>query len=85
MSEHNWILSSEALSEWRENPVTEILREAMRRQIEARKAWLCEAYLLGNPAPEADRQAVHLVEAWVEDFFESSAEDVMAAMEKSSE
>ena len=82
MSERDWTAFSEALSEWQENPVTGTLREAMANQIEARKQWVSERYWAGQPVPEADRQALLLVEQWVEDFFESSAEDVRAVMEQ---
>ena len=72
---------SGALEEWRANPVTERLRKAMAAQVERRKQALCRAYLGGNPVPESDRLALLMVEEWVEDFFESSAEDVKAAEE----
>jgi len=38
--------------------------------------------LSGCPAPEAERIAAILVEEWVEDFFESDAEDVKAVLEQ---
>lgn len=70
---------SEALEEWRDNPVTERLHKAMALQTERRKASMCSSYLAGQPVPESERLAVLMVEAWVEDFFTSSAEDVAAA------
>lgn len=73
---------SEALAEWQGNPVTERLRKAMARLVSRRKEAMCRSYLAGNPVPEADRSALLMVEAWVEDFFESSAEDVIAAEEE---
>lgn len=52
----------------------------MALQVQRRKASICQAYLAGNAVPEADRKALTMVEDWVEDFFESSAEDVATAM-----
>lgn len=75
----NWL--SEALPEWQGSPVTQALREAMRLQVEARKAAICNRYLAGKPVPEAERVALLMVEQWAEDFFDSTAEDVLTAME----
>ena len=71
---------SEALSEWREGPVTQLLRQAMAKVLARRRRQLARFYLSGSPFPEEDRKAFRLVEQWVEDFFESSAEDVIEAM-----
>ena len=71
---------SDALEEWRESPVTRALREAMGKVLARRKRLLVSSYLSGKAAPEDDRKACLMVERWVEDFFESSAEDVMEAM-----
>ena len=70
---------SSELEEWRSNPVTERLRKAMELQVERRKESMCAAYLAGNSAPEEDRKALLMLEAWADDFFYSSAEDVEAA------
>ena len=81
----NWKQFSEDLEEWKGSHVTETLREAMRKVAARRKAALTEAYLSGNQQPGADRKALLLVEQWVEDFFESTAEDVRAVMEHEDE
>jgi len=77
----DWTNFSEALSEWRDNPVTETLRSAMRLVVSRRRQALAQAFLSGVQVPESDRKALLLVEQWVEDFFESSAEDVQMIME----
>lgn len=78
----DWTNFSEALSEWRDNPVTEVLREAMRRVVNRRRQALVQAFLSGSPVQDSDRKALLQVEQWVEDFFEASAEDVQMIMEK---
>lgn len=81
----DWQTFSAALEEWREHPVTEVLREAMRRVVARRKAALLAGYWQGRPASDADRLACLSVEQWCEDFFESDAEDVRAVMESNDE
>ena len=78
-TELSWL--SKALPEWQEHRVTQALQQAMQAQMEIRKEALCKSYLAGRPVPEADRLALLMVEQWVEDFFESTAEDVQAMME----
>ena len=77
----DWTQFSAALSEWRDNPVTLALREAMARVLDRRKAALVQSFLSGREDLAADRKAFLAVEQWVEDFFEASAEDVRAVME----
>lgn len=78
----DWQAFSAQLEEWREHPVTVQLQQAMAKLLAERKQALSKAYLAGKPAPEETRLAVLMVEEWVSDFFESSADDVKAVMEK---
>lgn len=71
---------SRDLAEWRESPVTMELRAAMAKVLARRKRALVSSFLSGREVSEADRRALRLVEEWVADFFESSAEDVQEAM-----
>lgn len=81
----NWDSFSDSLDEWRGNPVTEVLREAMALVVQRRKDRLCRLYLDGRPASEAERLALLMIEQWADDFFNSSAEDVRQVMESRNE
>ena len=74
-------LSNSDLEQWRANPVTGMLREALERTTAQAKAAALEAYWSGRPWPEADRLALKRQEMLLEDLFRSSADDVMAILE----
>ena len=74
-------MTEEQVQDWRESPVTEALKKAMRKQVELRKNALQRAYMRGEPRPEAERIGLLMLEAWTEDFFTSSAEDIRQFIE----
>lgn len=57
----------------------------MGKVLARKKRDLCEAYMAGNPAPEATRIAVAMVEQWVEQFFNAEAEQIEAELEEDDE
>ena len=73
-------LSDEALAEWREHPVTRLLRDGLAVQAEALRSSATAAYWSGRAWPEADRLSVLRLEAFREDLFEASADEVKAAL-----
>lgn len=75
-------LTAELLDEWRENPLTRALRDALKVTLDAEREALTQGYWAGKPVPEAERQG-HLrkVELW-EDLFEASAADFTAWLMK---
>ena len=85
MNEKEWQSFSEALSEWQAHPVTELLRDLLGKQLQARKASLQARWWAGQEVSEVDRLAVVRLEEWADDFFLSSAEDIRAAMERDDE
>lgn len=50
--------------------------------LQRRRDAMVTDYLAGRDWPEADRRALTLVEEWVEDFFEASAEDIQKEVEQ---
>lgn len=82
MSETEWQRWSEAMAEWQGHPVTELLRGLLDRQIAARKAALQSRWWAGQEVPEAERLALIRLEEWVEDFFDLTADDLRAAIER---
>ncbi len=80
MTERELQTFSRQLAEWRESPVTETLQAAMARLLAQRKTSILEAYWRGEPETDSARLAVQMVEQWVEDFFESEAEDVIEVL-----
>jgi hypothetical protein len=50
--------------------------------VEIQRQSALEAYWQGNPWPEAELKAFKRYATFVEDFFEASAEDIEAVMEK---
>lgn len=74
-------LSQAALDEWRDNPVTRAVQEAMARVYRVRKSSMLQAYWAGNPPPESERLALLELEQFRDDFFESSLEDIKAALD----
>lgn len=81
MSGTDWDKFSAELQDWREHPVTETLRKAVRQRMAARKQSLLSNYWQGQAEPESVRQALGMVEEWFEDFFESDAEEIRAVIE----
>lgn len=75
-------LTDEELDAWRANPVTETMRAVLSRAYEAQKDAALQAYWGGNPWPQEDLKALRRTRDVVEDFFESSADDVRATMEQ---
>jgi hypothetical protein len=76
----NWDTFSEQLQEWRDNPVTEILKSAVESEMEFRRQMVCQLYLAGKPVPEEYRVALGLMDGWVSEFFEADANDIKAQM-----
>lgn len=74
-------LTDDEVREWQGHPVTEALQAVMRRQIEMRKRAMATAWFKGQPYPDADRVAVQMLEAWMEDFFHVTADEVREFME----
>lgn len=82
MNDSEWQNLSEQMREWRGHPVTELLRGLMARQVAARKAALQTRFWAGQEIPAGERLALVRLEEWAEDFFDASAEDVRAAIER---
>lgn len=78
----DWKQFEQDLEEWQAHPVTEALKGAVGKVCQRRKDQLCQRYLAGRAASEPERIAVLMIEQWAEDFFESSAEDIRAAIEE---
>lgn len=77
-----WTDFSTALNDWRESPVTEVMRQAMAKVIQRRKDQLESLFWAGKGDElEMDRRVLLMVEEWAEDFFAASAEDVAAIMD----
>ena len=74
-------LSQAALDEWRDNPVTQALQEAMARVYRVRKSSMLQAYWAGNPLPESERLALLELEQFRGEFFHSDIDDVTAWLE----
>ncbi len=78
-------LSQQQVLEWRESLVTEAIKQALYRQLEARKAAMFQAYWVGKPPSKSTREAVILAEAMLEDIFTGDADEIIAAVEKEDE
>lgn len=75
-------LTDEQVREWHESPVTEALVQATRKQAEARRKAMLQAYWRGEPYSETDRKAVVMVETWLEDVLDLTADDLNDLLEK---
>lgn len=73
------------LEEWRQHPVSLFIKEALRESFRQQVGSAQQAYWAGNPWPEAERLALLRMQALSEDMFESSLDDLMAAMEQHDE
>lgn len=84
MSVKDWQRFSELLDEWKEDPVTVALKEAMDNVISRKREALLSAFWAGQETSE-DRRVLLNVEAWVEAFFNATAEEVRAEIEDEDE
>lgn len=81
MTDSEWQRFSAQLAEWRENPVTQALRKAMDKVVANRKAELERLFWAGRVDLEPQRLAALMVDQWIDDFFNSSADDVRKVTE----
>ena len=82
MSDKDYQNFCEQVLEWQGHPVTEMLRDLLSQQIQARKSSLQARWWAGQEISEGDRLSVARLEEWHEDFFSASPDDVRAAMER---
>lgn len=78
----DWQSFSSELEEWKANPVTEQMREAVTRVLDRQEEALKQSFMQGRQDLELSRLSLLRVRQWAEDFFEASAEDVRAAIEE---
>lgn len=71
------------IDEWREHPVTRVLRAALESAARRERAAVSEMLWRGDNGPETERARVHVLvrEEFIEDFFETDEDDVKAEME----
>ena len=69
-------LSQELLAEWRQHPVTKVIRQALEVSLDQQKAALTQLYWAGQAASEADRLSLLRQEVFLEDLFEADAADI---------
>lgn len=67
-------ISGEALSEWREHPVSKAFRAALGLYLEQCKAAALQAWWEGHPVSDAERIALHREMALYRDLFENDLE-----------
>lgn len=75
-------LTDDDLGEWKVHPVTEAMRGVISAAYEAQKNAALQAYWAGNPWPPEEIASLRRMGDLLEDFFESSADDVRATMEQ---
>ena len=67
---------SESLEEWQGNPMTVRLKGLVGKVLAAERDEMCQAWLAGNPPPEASRLALlGVMQIW-DNFFEATAEGI---------
>lgn len=74
-------LSPEEWEAWRDNPVTQLLRDLLARQLARKRQSLLDQWWRGNPPPESVRLALVGLEEWHEDFFTLTHDELKAAIE----
>ena len=74
-------LSDRDLDEWRNHPVSVLVRLGVKASIKAQSDMAMQAYWAGQPWPEQDRLALIRAEAHLDDMFESNADDFKQMME----
>ena len=62
--------------------MTACVRGALKALLAGQRKAMAEAYMQGNARTEAERMALLMAEAFVEDMFESTADDYKATMER---
>lgn len=72
---------SKAVEAWKEHPVTEQLKMALRWQLDRRREAITQSYWQGNEATDGERLALLRLEDFWADLFESSAEDLQSVLE----
>ena len=78
-------LSQEAWEEWGEHPVTLAVRHAVQCLLDQQREAAQAAYWAGRAWPESDRQSLVRMAQWHEDFFDTTADEVMAMIEATDE
>lgn len=78
-------LSQEDVERWREDHVTRTLISGFTKSYESQKAECQEAYWLGRPWPESQRDSLHWFNEWMNNFFQSDADEINAMMEQMDE
>lgn len=73
-------ISASNWDEWREHPVTEALKAAIKAMLDRQQAAAEQAYWAGKAWPESERLALVRLAAWHEDFFETTLEEVKQVM-----
>lgn len=71
----------EALDEWREHPITSRLNKVMGELVRDRKQHFSERWLAGNSPSEPERLALLLLEEWLDNLFNVSAEGLVETEE----
>ena len=75
----------EEWADWLTHPVTEWARDNLAAVLDRQSAAATSAYWAGKAWPEADRQSLVRLQAWHEDFFTATLEDMMAVTEADDE
>lgn len=78
----DWNKFSDELAEWRQHPVTTVVRQSIRHHLDQAKEAAISAYWAGQAWPEVERLSLIKQQALWEDLFEASAEDFRATMEQ---
>ena len=74
-------LSQEELEDWLTSPVTQTLHSLCKNLLALQKEAALDAYWNGKPIDTADQKAMKKYEEFLEDFFETDADDINATME----
>jgi hypothetical protein len=75
-------LTPEHLAEWREHPVSVLVRECLRIRLEQQREAMTQAFWAGSPPSEEDRKAyLRKFDLW-DDIFDADADRFNAVMEQ---
>ena len=74
-------LSPEEWEAWRDNPVTQLIRDSLARMLDRKRQWALDQYWRGSPVSEASRLALVGLGEWHEDFFTLTYDEMKAAIE----
>ena len=73
--------SKDQWQEWLQSSATEAIRDALSLTLKRQEQAAKDAYMAGNPWPEASRLALIRMQQWHEDLFAASYEDLITALE----